>query len=232
VTGTNYTSPTYGYTLAWNSSWDVTEAWSEGGDDFLNLTNGIASITFEATKGFGGDPTTCLDDLIGAFRDDPATGELTLLEQGTGQLGESDATRAFAVYTGTAPLLDGTPAELTLSLECRTVVPGEAVLMIAHVAPAAAYREQTLGAKLFWRRCCFQPQSRKRVARLKDLWKTQTRKLSVPSMSRSTARGASISSMSCMLPTTSSSSLVSRRVATAREVRSRDCAWPFPIWRS
>jgi hypothetical protein len=40
VVGSTYTSPSYGYTLTWDETWTVDQESTEGGQDFLGLTNG------------------------------------------------------------------------------------------------------------------------------------------------------------------------------------------------
>jgi hypothetical protein len=65
-----YTSPTYGYSLAWSDEWEVVEQESEGGYDLLHLTNQTSDVYIEGYIGDGGDPVTCVESTRVALSDE------------------------------------------------------------------------------------------------------------------------------------------------------------------
>lgn len=142
VTGTSYRSPSYGYTLTWDPSWQAPTARSANGEDLLVLSNGVSTVSFDAYAGDGGNPATCLQQTARRLSTTQGVGGFALAHGTDGQpLEGSEAGRAYAVYTFTVAS-NGTPANDAGYLDCRTLVPGQAVLAIFQVAPLAAFNTQ------------------------------------------------------------------------------------------
>ena len=142
VIGTTYTDPTYGYRLSWSPEWQVV-ADSEATDYGLVLTNGISDVYLIATEDYGGAPGPCLADLVTIWFADATFSGATLATDGSGQpLRGGDASHAFEVYTYTYTPPGAASVPYATYLECRTLVPGGAVLGILHDTPLDAYNSQ------------------------------------------------------------------------------------------
>jgi hypothetical protein len=145
VTGTAYRSPTYGYTLTWDPTWQVQSATSANGEDILVLTNGVSIVVFDAYAGAGGDPATCLTATTQQLRRHAGVSQFALAQGSDGRpLQGNDAAHAYAVYTYTftATGSNGTPVGYAGYLDCRPLVPGQAVLAIVLMTPLAAFNTQ------------------------------------------------------------------------------------------
>jgi hypothetical protein len=138
VVGNTYTSPTYGYTITWQSPWFFLEESTEETTDFLLLTDGVSFSQFFGGESFG----TPADELTGliAFA---ATGEGVsnfgpVLDEAGVPIREEGENYAFARYSGTVALDDGTNYETTVHYEIRTISPGLSLAIIADV-PSESY---------------------------------------------------------------------------------------------
>jgi hypothetical protein len=142
VVGKTYTSPTYGFSLEWDESWEVVAATSDADEDRLHLSNATSEVTFRAHPGFGGDAVACLAAMVGALRDEPEVAEVGLAYGPDGQpLQEESASRSFAVYT--YELIEGdlvTPA--AVYFDCRTLIPASAVLELSHRTELSAFNAE------------------------------------------------------------------------------------------
>jgi len=141
--GTTYTSPTFGYTLFYGPSWEVTEEVSRDGRDRFVLANGTSYVTFTGAEGFQGDPQRCVDDFVATLTADPNVSNLELAtdEEGQPLQGGTEATGAFAVYNHDYTFPDRVEA-YTLFVGCIPLVPGEAVLAVVQNSPAEEYNDQ------------------------------------------------------------------------------------------
>ncbi len=143
VSGATYTSPTYGFSLKWDETWNVVEASSVGGEDRLQLSNGVSELTFHAHPGFGGDPATCLAGMVSALQSEPSVSEVGPAYGPDGQpLQGGDATQRFAVYTYQTES-GGLPTASAAYLACRTLVPGNTVLEISHRTRLDAFNAES-----------------------------------------------------------------------------------------
>jgi len=140
VVGASYTSPTFGYRLAWDPSWQVAEATSTGSEDSLVLTNGVSNVLLVGALDSTGNPNACLQALTSSFFD-ATDSNVTIAQDSAGQLLQgADASRAWAVST----YLHTEAGQSTMQaayFECRVVAPG-VNLRIAHDAPLEAYNSQ------------------------------------------------------------------------------------------
>jgi hypothetical protein len=137
VAGTTYASPAFGWRLAWDPAvWAVDEAWSRGGTDrlVLRLRDDTAVVAFSAFRGHGGDAARCIRQPI-AFR--PAQPGTTDVRVVAGPGG--DAARSWVEQTYAYAEAGGRIRRFGEYAECRSLVPGEAVLVVDFRAPVAAY---------------------------------------------------------------------------------------------
>jgi hypothetical protein len=149
VTGNAYTSPTYGYSISWDSAWSVMSEFSEGGSDALKLGNGISEVNLTSYGDYAGGAEGCLADIESSLT---ASEGYSNVEPMNGSFGVpirgAEAGRAFAVHT-----LTYTTAEFSGDyveyIECRDLVPGQSVLAIIHFSPVDQWEsEQETVAKL------------------------------------------------------------------------------------
>jgi predicted metalloprotease len=141
VSGNSYTSPTYGYSVTWDASWKVTDEQSQNGEDSLTLDHGGSSVYFDA---YASDETedTCLQSTIqslsqtnGISNFKQATSNGQPLE-GSGDIG------AWAVYDMVYTGTDGSTANVTMFLLCRSIVPGKAMLGVAQLVESSKYNDE------------------------------------------------------------------------------------------
>jgi uncharacterized protein len=143
VAGNTYTSPSYGFALTWGEEWRVVESVSQGGYDLLHLSNGVSDVYLEGYVGFGGDPVACREDVRSQLEAEEEGNQLSVAEGDDGApLEGTDATGAYAVYDVTVAGDSGSSVDLAVYVDCRTLVPGGAVLAITQVAAADDYNDQ------------------------------------------------------------------------------------------
>ena len=140
----NYTSPSYGYSLDYDDSWTVEDETSDGETDRFVLSNGTSFVSFVGTRGFDGDPAACVSDFAQQALLDPAVGAVTPATDAAGNPleGSDPQGGAFAVFDHDYTFSDGTTIAYSLFVGCATIEPGTSVLAILQNVPRAAYNEQ------------------------------------------------------------------------------------------
>ena len=147
VDGNRYVSPTFGYSVSWGDAWSVAEEFSESGFDLLELETRDGILWLEGQTDFGGDAAACLADAASSLDNEPGVENFApVAEDGTPVAG-GDESRAFATYSYDLTFDDGTSAAAMAYLECRTIIPGEAVLEITHVAGSEVYAAEAAAAR-------------------------------------------------------------------------------------
>ncbi len=118
---------------------------SDGTYDQLRLTNGISEVTLVGDPDSRGDPGTCLAEWAGIVGEGDGVVDAALLadEDGAPVLGAGRG-YAYAALVLDYAAEDGATASWVVYLECRTVVPGEAVAVVVHAAPFAAYAAEAV----------------------------------------------------------------------------------------
>jgi hypothetical protein len=133
-----YVNPTWGYTVTWDPEvWMIFSGPTEDdGGDFLSLTmigsnDFFPMVAVAGFAGYDGDPEACL---AGAVADADEDNENPLVSVDGGNL---PATAPGVV----AGLYENTDLAFYFYYECRTLVPGEAVVVITFGASASDYDE-------------------------------------------------------------------------------------------
>lgn len=152
VDGDTYTSPHYGYTFSWDESvWDIAPDGEISQDDpvydSLQLVADTGLVYVYSWDGYEGDAAACLQgesDYYG--NDDPGISDWVEAEDADGNpLTEVDGTTsAWGVYNLTYQDPEDSsakPVELTDYIECRTLVPGESILIIFASATRDSYND-------------------------------------------------------------------------------------------
>ncbi|HZU77436.1 MAG TPA: DUF3105 domain-containing protein [Dehalococcoidia bacterium] len=143
VSGNSYASPTYDFTLKWDNTWRVTGASSAGGTDELALNNGTSAVSFQGAATAKGDPAAGLQQTVKQIFDPKTTRNVTLMKDASGKpLQGQTSDRAYAVYTY-QQVANGATQQRAAYLDCRALVPGYAILLIAQDVAQAAYSSQT-----------------------------------------------------------------------------------------
>lgn len=143
----SYTSPTYGYRLRWDTaSWTPMSAAEKIGDgptrlDLLMLWNGASALYIQGLTGFGGAPQACLDAQVRALEQEEGTEEILPRADAAGDTATVDADGSvFAVYDTTIVPPEGGPTqEQAIAIACRTLRPGQAVLLVTLVTDRTDY---------------------------------------------------------------------------------------------
>lgn len=109
----------------------------------LVLYNSVSTVRFEAGRGSTGDVAKCLQEVAARLRGKPGVTAVDLLKGSDGQvLPGGDRSRAFVVFGFTRTSAEGEAEERVRRLECRTLVPGEAVLLIQQAMLHDDHEEQ------------------------------------------------------------------------------------------
>ena len=145
VEGSTYESPSWGYTLEWDDEvWDVRLSRSNNQNDRLLLTrlDGASLLYVDGYDFFEIDPVSCIAGALAKLENRTAVAEIEPYEDPEGAVvaGEEDE-RAFAAYRYTVERTGETEEQVQYN-ECRTIVPGEAVVEITHIAPADVYEDE------------------------------------------------------------------------------------------
>ena len=142
VQGTSYRSPTYGYRLAWDGTWQVQAASSQGGEDVLRLTNGVSDVDIHGYAGDGGDARRCVQHTHDALARTAGVSDLSVATDQQGQpMAGGNAGAAFAVYNLTYAGSSGSPAQDSVFVACQALGRG-ALLAVDQVVRADRYNDQ------------------------------------------------------------------------------------------
>ncbi len=144
VDGNSYTSPNFGYTVSWDPDiWEVEDESSEDGHDQLRLGDPINTVYLSGVEGFGGDPAACLEGTSDALDDGEGVSNYRPAEDRNGNsIGAESQDRAFAQYELTLTNDDGDRVRITNYVECRVLVPDEAVLAIVYIVATDEFEAQ------------------------------------------------------------------------------------------
>lgn len=142
-----YTSPTYGFSVAWNDDvWETEDRVGEDGFNELELISATGSLYIWAGEFYDGDPAACLEGESDFYEnDDPAVTDWVPAENADGEpiTGET-ASAAYGVFTLTYTDQEEEDAEsvdLVDYIECRELVPGEAVIVILATSTPDQYND-------------------------------------------------------------------------------------------
>ena len=110
VEGSTYTSPTYDWSISWGEEWEVVDSQSQGGYDYLELTDQLSYVYFEAYEEFGGNAQDCVADEESDLAEEDGIADIKIgTDVGGDPLTGGDETNAYAVYTMSFTDSDGHP---------------------------------------------------------------------------------------------------------------------------
>jgi hypothetical protein len=137
----NFVSRAYGVRFFWEGPWEITgESWARDGESqsgWLRLENRRtqSQVHFEEFAGFGGNSVQCLDNFIDRLSAEPTVANLHPDRQNGRAIEERDVTRAYAEYVYDLTDGNGSTQEFVAHIECRTLVPDAAVIVIHAYMP-------------------------------------------------------------------------------------------------
>ncbi|MGB3327802.1 MAG: hypothetical protein WBA46_02545 [Thermomicrobiales bacterium] len=151
VDGSTYTSPNFGYTFEWDDrTWTLSSdsevSQTDPVFDSLYLQADTGNLYIYGYDGYDGDPAACLQGESDYFQNEgKGVADWTMANNANGDpLTNEDATSAWGVFNLTYTNPDdanANPRELTDYIECRTLVPGQSILIIFASAPRSAYND-------------------------------------------------------------------------------------------
>lgn len=152
IEGSRWTAPTYGFTVSWaGTGWEADPAGTLAGLgperlDRLHLINGISSLYFEGATRYAGDLDACIAEEANILSREPGVSSVRPLLVSNGEqiapLAEGAVAAAFTLTLDAG----GQQLDLIDFLECRELIPGEAVLVITLVADAAQFESEMAAA--------------------------------------------------------------------------------------
>jgi hypothetical protein len=138
-----YVSPTYGFSLPFDASWQVIDEVSDEYGDSLYLFNQTSYMLFWGTDTYSGDVEECVAGTADLMSRAPSYGDLSLATDVEGNpMTGGDATNAFAVFDYIYTNEDGTQEAWALYTRCVTLVPGASTLAIVQDVPDAAFNAE------------------------------------------------------------------------------------------
>jgi hypothetical protein len=148
VAGSRWTSPTYGFSVSWaGTSWENDPAGTLAGVgpeqlDRLHLVNGVSSLYFEGATRYAGELASCVAEEANLLSREPGVANVRPYLDANGvQLVASGPDAAAAAFTLTLDV-GGQQLELIDYVECRTLIEGEAVLIVTLVTDPAAFERE------------------------------------------------------------------------------------------
>jgi hypothetical protein len=138
-TGSGWESTQWGVRVTWDPTvWSIGDEFTTEGYDGVQIIAPPSTMYLEVYEGFGGDAEACFADADREIQAREGFSEVVPLEDRPLPSAEDERGPA-RLYGLTATLPDGATYRGIEYIECRTVVPGEAVLEITWQAPVEAF---------------------------------------------------------------------------------------------
>jgi hypothetical protein len=142
--GGSYTSPRFGFSLAWDATWQEVADTPPEGVDRVSLDDGASTIDVAGYRGQDGDATACIavweDDLFAGVREGRVANLAPLLDVDGSRVAGGDATHAWAAYRY---LLEPLTVETADYRECWSL-PGGGLVELGHATTFDEYAEEAL----------------------------------------------------------------------------------------
>ncbi len=138
VSGNTYTSPDYGYSISWDSTWQVTDEQVSSGYNMLALDNGTSAVYLEGVTS-SASTDECVTQVVAALTKGTGVTNVAPLKDETGaELGSSSADRSYAVYAFDYTGKDGV-VHYNEYIDCRPVEAGKSMLAITSLVLADSF---------------------------------------------------------------------------------------------
>src|SRR5215216_3305268 len=153
IEGESWTSPTYGFSVSWaGTEWqpDPEGTLAAVGPerlDRLHLLNGASSLYFEGATRYQGDLPACVAEEANLLSQETGVSEIRPYRDEEGvQLVADGPNSSAAAFTLTLSIGDQ-EVELVDYVECRTLIPGQAVLIITLVTEPPVFDQELMAAQ-------------------------------------------------------------------------------------
>ena len=153
IEGESWTSPTYGFSVSWaGTEWqpDPEGTLTAVGPerlDRVHLLNGVSSLYFEGATRYKGDLTACVAEEANLLSQETGVSEIRPYRDEEGvQLVASGPNSSAAAFTLTLSIGDQ-EVELVDYVECRTLIPEQAVLIVTLVTQPDVFDQELAAAQ-------------------------------------------------------------------------------------
>jgi hypothetical protein len=153
VEGETWTSPTYGFSVSWaGTDWEVdpsgtlTAAGPERLDR-VHLLNGVSSLYFEGATRDEGDLSSCVAEEANLLAQESGVSEIRPYRDSEGVQFIADGPNSSAAAFSLTLSIAGEDVELVDYVECRTLIPDEAVIVITLVTEPTAFDTELASAQ-------------------------------------------------------------------------------------
>lgn len=141
VSGNTYTSPHYGYSISWDSTWTVSDESASAGYDMVALDNGTSTVYLEGVDSTG-STDDCVTQVVNALKKGTGVTNVHLLKTEAGaDVAGSSATRSYAVYEFDYAGKNGS-VTYDEYIDCRPVVDGQSMLAITQLVTSDKFLSQ------------------------------------------------------------------------------------------
>ncbi len=136
-----YTDPDFPFTVTWDEDvWSVADQRTvSDGHNLLNLSANGSDLTIEGWARWDGEPTDCLNDITLNLRAIDGVENFERVSDSDLYPENESTDGAYALYSFTLAPEGRTPVDYYGYVECRTVVEGEAVVVLTLLVPADEY---------------------------------------------------------------------------------------------
>ncbi|MCA9858934.1 MAG: hypothetical protein KC438_04390 [Thermomicrobiales bacterium] len=133
VTGTNYTSPHFGYAVSWQLPWYVIESDTDAnGFDLLGLADSQSFVYFSGGRTISPNPQAVIDDYASQLANDPTSSGFQQLDDAQCAAGGNGSTVAVQCYRFDTTGSDGLPVSYGLMLKAWDLGDGIDLLLEAY----------------------------------------------------------------------------------------------------
>lgn len=140
--GASYSSPTFGYGVAYDETWSIADQSSKAGVDYLRLTNGTSTVDFTGAASTD-TPAACVDAEIASYRGAVGYTAVQIAKDVSDkELRGVTGDAAWAVMWFTYTADGGTATDYTAYVECRPIETGASLLTIVQIVASAVYNTQ------------------------------------------------------------------------------------------
>ncbi|MBA3450480.1 MAG: hypothetical protein H0T18_04635, partial [Chloroflexia bacterium] len=152
VEGESWTSPTYGFSVSWaGSDWDLDPegtltAVGPERLDRIHLLNGLSSLYFEGATRYAGNLSSCVAEEANLLAEETGVTEIRPYRDSDGMQLIADGPNSSAAAFSLTLAVSGEEVELVDYVECRTLIPDEAVLIITLVTEPATFEQELASA--------------------------------------------------------------------------------------
>ena len=149
IEGESWTSPTYGFSVSWaGTEWQPDPAGTLAAVgperlDRLHLLNGVSSLYFEGATRYQGDLPACVAEEANLLSQETGVSEIRPYRDEEGVQLVADGPNSLAAAFTLTLSIGNQDVELVDYVECRTLTPGQAVLIITLVTEPSSLPPRT-----------------------------------------------------------------------------------------